>query len=156
MIAACKVESKNEEAQDKVMARSAVTTKPVKGTTELGNQIAKLMAALTRAGQGNSPSSAPNSPRQRGCRREQTDRKTPGHANSIMAELVWDRLLLPAAPLLAMAQGPPLLEARDRMPKDPKIAREALQIGRTPAPSSVSGAKVGATWLKNVPPQPRL
>ena len=44
----------------------AVTIKPVEGTTELGNQIAKLMAALTRAGQGNSPSSAPNSPRVRG------------------------------------------------------------------------------------------
>ena len=52
----------------------------------------------------------------------------------LMAELVWD--------LLAMAQGPPLLEARDRMPKDPKIARKALQIGSTPVPSNVSGARL--------------
>ena len=45
-----KAESKNEEAQDKVQARLAVTTEPVEGASELGNQIARLMAALTRAG----------------------------------------------------------------------------------------------------------
>ena len=37
-------------------------TKPVEGKTELGNQIAWLMAALTRGKQGNSPSSAPKTP----------------------------------------------------------------------------------------------
>ena len=37
MITACKVESENEEAWDKVRARLAVTAKPVKGATELGN-----------------------------------------------------------------------------------------------------------------------
>ena len=31
MVTACKGESKNEEAQDKVWARSVVTTEPVKG-----------------------------------------------------------------------------------------------------------------------------
>ena len=82
MIAAHKVESDNKDAHDKVRARSAVTTEPVEGNTELGNQIAKLMAALTRAGQGNSPGSTPNSPRQRGHGRGQTDRNTPGHPNS--------------------------------------------------------------------------
>ena len=66
MIAAHNVESENEEAWDKVGARSTITTKPVKGTTELGNQIARPIAALTRAGQGNSPGSVPNSPRHRG------------------------------------------------------------------------------------------
>ena len=40
------------------------------------------MAGLTRAGQGNSPSSAPNSPRQRGHGRGRMDRDTPGHPNS--------------------------------------------------------------------------
>ena len=63
MTAACKTESKNEEACDKVRARSGMTIEPVEGTTELGNQIAKLMAALNTAGQGNSPTSAQNSPR---------------------------------------------------------------------------------------------
>ena len=74
----------------------------------------------------------------------------------IMAKLVWDRLLPLEVPLLAVAWGSPLQEARDRMPKNPKMAREALQIGRTPVPSNVTGAKVQATWLGNVPPQPRL
>ena len=79
MIAAHKAESKNEEAHDKVRARPAMTTEAVEGTTELANQIRKLMAALTRAGQGNSPTSAPNSPRQRGHGRGWVNRSTPAH-----------------------------------------------------------------------------
>ena len=59
-----------------------MTIDPVEGTTELGYQIAKLMAALTRAGQGNSPASTPKSPRQRGHERGQTDRSNPGHPSS--------------------------------------------------------------------------
>ena len=82
MITAHKAESENKEAHDKVRARSAMTTEPVKGPTELGNQITKLMAALTRAGQGNSPTSAPNSPRQRGHGRGWMDRNTPGCTSS--------------------------------------------------------------------------
>ena len=82
IISAHKVESKNKEAQDKVRARSAMTTKPVGGTTELGNQIARLIAALTRAGQGNSPGSAPNSTRHRGHGRGWIDRNTPSCPNS--------------------------------------------------------------------------
>ena len=82
MITACKVESENKEAWDKVRARSAVTTKPVEGTTELENQIAKLMAALTREGQGNSLSSAPNSPGHRGCGRGGMDKNTLSCPNS--------------------------------------------------------------------------
>ena len=76
-----KAKSKNEEAHDKVRARSAVTTKPVKGTTELAKQIAKLMAALTRAGQGNSPGSAQIAP-DTGHGRRWMDRSTPGCPNS--------------------------------------------------------------------------
>ena len=66
MVTANKAESENEEAQDNVQARPAMATKPVEGASELGNQIARLMATLTKAGQGNSPSSTPNSPRHRG------------------------------------------------------------------------------------------
>ena len=62
MVVARKAESKMEEAKDKVRARSAVTTKVDDSSKELSNQIAKLMAALTRAEQGNCPASAPNSP----------------------------------------------------------------------------------------------
>ena len=77
MIAANKAENKNKEAHDKVRARSAVTTESVEGTTELGNQIAKLMAGLTTAGQGNSPGSVQIAPD-----REAMDRNTPGHPKS--------------------------------------------------------------------------
>ena len=82
MIAAHKVESENEEARDKVGSRSAVTTKPDEGTTELGSQIAKLMAALTRVRQGSDSASVPSIPRQRGCGRGQADRNIPACPNS--------------------------------------------------------------------------
>ena len=82
MITAHKAKSEKEEAHDKVRARSAMTTEPVEGAMELGNQIAKLIATLTRAGQGNSPASTPNSPRQRSCGRGWKDRSTPGCLSS--------------------------------------------------------------------------
>ena len=69
----------------------------------------------------------------------------------IMAKLVWDILTQPTAYLLVMEQGPQV-KARG-MAKGPKIIGEALQIGRTPVPSSASGAKVGAIWLRNVQPR---
>ena len=56
MAAAHKAESKMEEAKDKVRARSAAATEVVDGSKELGDQIVRLMAALTRAEQGNHPS----------------------------------------------------------------------------------------------------
>ena len=82
MITGLKAKSKNKEVHDKVRARSAMTTEPIEGTTEFGNQIAKLMATLTRAGQGNSPASAPKSPRQRGCGRGWWIGTPPGHSSS--------------------------------------------------------------------------
>ena len=82
MVVAHKAESEMEEAKDKVRTRSTVTTEVVDGSKELSNQIAKLMAALTRAEQGNYPASAPNSPRHRGCGRGWTDRNTPTHPSS--------------------------------------------------------------------------
>ena len=68
MVTACKAESEMEEVKDNVRARSAVT-EVVDGSKELGNQIMRLMATLTRAEQDNCPTSAPNSPRHRGCGR---------------------------------------------------------------------------------------
>ena len=64
-----------EEA--KVKVRSAATTEVPTSSTELGAQMARLMAALTRAEQHNCPASAPNSPRHWGHGRGQTDRHTP-------------------------------------------------------------------------------
>ena len=77
MVTACKVESKMEEAKDKVSTRSAVITEVVDGSKELSNQIPKLMAVVTRAEEGNCPASAPNSPRHRGCGRGWMDRNNP-------------------------------------------------------------------------------
>ena len=80
VVAAWRVESEMEET--KVKVRSAAATKVASGSKELGDQIARLMAALTRAEQGSCPASAPNSPRHRGCGRGQTDRNTPVHPSS--------------------------------------------------------------------------
>ena len=47
-----------------------------------GDQIARLMAALTRVEQGSHPAGAPNSPRHRGHGRGQADRNTPVYTSS--------------------------------------------------------------------------
>ena len=152
MVAAHKVESEIEEAQDKVWARSAMTTEPVEGASELGNHIARLMAALTRAGQGNSPGRVPNSPRHRGCGREGQTGEPLVAPIPIMVELVWDRLPQPTVYPLVVGQG---LQGKVKgMPKDPKMVRVMLQTRRTPVHFCVSNVKAGATWLWSVPPQP--
>ena len=76
-VAASKADSEREKAKEKVRARSATATEVVDGSKELGNQITRLMATLTRAEQGNHPASAPSSPRHRGHGRGQMDRDTP-------------------------------------------------------------------------------
>ena len=79
MVTAHKAESKTEKAKDKVRARSAAATEVVDSSKELGNQIARLMATLTRTEQGNCPASALTSPRHWGHGRGQMDRNTPTH-----------------------------------------------------------------------------
>ena len=61
-----RAESETEETKEKVKVRSAAATEVASGSKELGDQIARLMAALTRAEQGSLPASAPNSLRHRG------------------------------------------------------------------------------------------
>ena len=51
MVTTHKAESKNGEIQNKARARATVATDAPEGMAELGQQIAKLMAALTKAGQ---------------------------------------------------------------------------------------------------------
>ena len=82
MVTTHKAESEMEEAKDKVRARSATATEVADGSKELGNQIARLMATLTRAEQGNCPTSTPNSPRHRDHGRRHMDRNTPTHPSS--------------------------------------------------------------------------
>ena len=66
VVAAHRAESKMEEAKDRVKVRSAAATEVASGSKELGDHIARLMAALTRVEQGRCPACAPNSPRHRG------------------------------------------------------------------------------------------
>ena len=77
VVTAQRAESETEEAKERVKVRSAATTEVPSSSKELGDQIARLMAALNRAQQGSHPASAPNSPRHRGCGRGQMDRNTP-------------------------------------------------------------------------------
>ena len=80
VVTARRAESKMEET--KVKARSAAATEVPSGSKELGDQIARLMAALTRAEQSTCTASAPSSPRHRGHGRGQTDRYTSVCPNS--------------------------------------------------------------------------
>ena len=82
MVTAHKVESENKEIWDKVKARATVATDLGEGMAELGQQIARLMAALAKAGQVNNPSSALSSPWERGCGRGWNGSITPNHPNS--------------------------------------------------------------------------
>ena len=67
MVTAHKAErDEHEEIQDKVRARAKVATDWKEGSTKFRQQIARLMAALTKAGQGSSPSITPSSPQERG------------------------------------------------------------------------------------------
>ena len=77
MVAAKKAESETEDAKEMVKAQSSVATEALDGSKELGNQIAWLMATLTREEQGTHPASAPNSPRHRGHGRGWVGRNTP-------------------------------------------------------------------------------
>ena len=80
MVAPRRAESETEET--KVKVRSAAATEVPSSSKELGNQIARLMATLTRAEQGSCPASAPSSPRHRGHERGWTDRNTSVCPNS--------------------------------------------------------------------------
>ena len=71
-----------EDAKEKVRARSSTATEVTDGSKELGDQITRLIVALTRAEQGTCPDTAPNSPRHRGYGREWMDRNTSAHPSS--------------------------------------------------------------------------
>ena len=95
----------------------------VDGLKELSNQIAKVMAALTRAEQGNHPVSAPNRPRHRGHGEDgQIGSLLPTQAPT-MVGLAWVRLPLLTAPLLQVGY----LKVRGA-PKDPKMVRAVYRI----------------------------
>ena len=80
VVTARRAESKTEET--KVKVRSAAATEVPSGSKELGDQIARLMATLTRAEQSSHSASAPSSPRHWGCGRGWMDRNTSVCPNS--------------------------------------------------------------------------
>ena len=82
MSATLRAERENVEIWDKVRARAAMATNSREGATELGQQIAKLMAILSKAGQGSNAASAPSSPKERCHGRGQADRGTLGCPSS--------------------------------------------------------------------------
>ena len=65
MVAARKAEFEMEDAKEKVRPRSSAVTEVTDGSKELGDQITRLMAGLTRAEQGTCPATTPNSLRHR-------------------------------------------------------------------------------------------
>ena len=80
VVTARRAESKMEET--KVKVQLAAPTEVPTGSKELGDQIARLMAVLTRAEQSTRSVSAPSSPRHRGRGRGRMDRQTPVRPNS--------------------------------------------------------------------------
>ena len=112
------------------MGKVSCDHQAVEGASELGTQIARLMAALTRAGKGNSPGSTPNSPRHRDHGGGGQKELLPVIPIPIMAKLVWDRPPQPTVYLLVMEQG--LLVKVKGIPKDPKMDRITLQTRSTP------------------------
>ena len=81
MVTTWKAESKSEETWERVRARSMVTAEPGEGMGELGQQLAKVMAALIQTGQGSSPSSAPASIQEYGHGCGCSGRGTPSHSD---------------------------------------------------------------------------
>ena len=145
MVATRKAESENEEANDKVRAKAAMTTDPREGTTEMGHQIAKLMAALTRAGQGNSPASTPNSPRQRGHGRGWTDRGTPGHPSSHKGQTSLGQTIMGHNTSMSCSTGTTINRDQGQNSQGAKDRQEGTaNRGGTPALSSALGARAGA------------
>ena len=100
MVTAYKAESEMEEAKDKVRARSAAATEVVDSSKELGNQIARLMATLTRTEQGNHPASALNGPRHGVMEEGRWIGILLPTPAPTMGGLAWIRLPLLTAPLL--------------------------------------------------------
>ena len=80
VVTARRAESETEET--KVKARSAAATEVPSGLKELGDQILRLMATLTRAEESSNSANVLSSPRHRGHGRGWTDRNTSVHPNS--------------------------------------------------------------------------
>ena len=117
MVTTHKVDSENDKTWNKVRARAAVATDLGEGTAELGQQIAKLIAALTKAGQGSYPSRAPSSPWERGHGMGCNDSNTPSHPNSHNGRSDPGHTTQATTYPLGMGQGALEMEVMDRVTK---------------------------------------
>ena len=113
--------------ETKVKARSAATTEVPSGSKELGDQIARLMATLTRAEQGS---------------RTLLSAQTP-----TMVGLAWAKPLLAALPLLIEQVPNPHIRGIQMHRTVYRMVHKALE---SPVPCSASGARAGATWPGSV------
>ena len=134
--------------ETKVKVRSAATTEVPSSSQELGDQIARLMAALTRAEQDSCPASAPNSPRHRGNERGWKDRNTPVCLSSTMVGLAW------AKPLPSAALPLPTGEALNPHIRETNMCRMVYRVvhkvTKAPTLCNASVVRVGATWPGSV------
>ena len=144
VIAAHQAESEMEETKERLKARSAASTEVATCSRELGDQTARLMAALTRVEQGSHPASAPNSPRYRGHGRGQADRSTPTHPALTMVGLAWVKVLLLTAPQLQVERA--LILKEGGIHGHRMVHRVVLRAQGTPTHCNASDARVGVTW----------
>ena len=144
VVTARRAESEMEET--KVKARSAATTEVPSGLKELGDQIARLMAALTRAEQSTHSASAPSSPRHRGHGRGWMDRHTPVCPNSHNG-----RTGLGQTFARSSSSSNPVPNPHARGIKTCRPAYKVVcRVPKAPALSNVIGVRAGAIWQENV------
>ena len=82
MVTTWKAKSKNEETQDHVRVKAAVTTEPVEGMDELWQQVTQLMTTLIQVGWGGGKTSTPSSPQEHGHGHGQSARNSSSWPNS--------------------------------------------------------------------------
>ena len=142
-----------EETKERVKVRSAASTEVTTGSKELGDQIVRLMAALTRAEQGRCPASAPNSPRHRGHGRGQVDGNTPTCPSSHNGWIGLGQTAPLTVPQLQVERALILKEGGTQGCK--MVPRVVLRAQGTPTHCNALDARVRVTWQGNVPPPPK-
>ena len=153
MVTTYKAESKNQEIPDKVRARATVATDPGEGMAELGQQIAKLMTAQIKAGQGSNPSSTYSRPWERGCGRGCNGSHTPSCPNSHNGRSGPGQTTPAHSLPTGCGTGALEMEVMFRVTKGLAQGGRAQPVGRTQILSNAIGARGGATWPGNILPQ---
>ena len=133
-----------EETKERVKTKSAAATEVASGSKELGDQIARLMAALTRVEQGSHTASAPNSPRHRGHGRGQVDRNTPVHPSSHNSQTGLGQTASVCSSLITNREGAESPHKGNIQVQNG--AQGGTQTQGTPTLCNVLDPRVGVTW----------